>query len=447
MKKIKQPSVAGTFYSNDVNVLRHQLEGFAKENKNTYEYKTRAVIVPHAGLVYSGRLAYEGISQLDRDIKNIIIFAPAHKVPFKGLALSSYDKWEIPTGNIEINQEINTQLIEKYNANFNDDALKYEHSIEIELPVLNEIFKDIKIVPVLIGDEDYNTVTKIIDEYYNDAQNGFIISSDLSHFLTDSKAKELDNKTAEMIENGDLNGFSHNQACGATGIAGLVEFANKNDYSLIRIDMQNSSAASGDVFRVVGYGCWFLYEGTKNEFLKKYYSEFIINLCKTTIDSVFTHIPVNISFPDVFKETGACFVTLKEYDNLRGCIGSIIAHRPLIDDIISHAKNAAFNDTRFTPVTKDETDKLKINVSLLSVPKKIYFRGENDLLSKIVPHKDGIIIKDKMYQAVYLPSVWEELPDKNVFLKSLKMKAGLSPDYFSTTFEAYRFYTEYIEEN
>ena len=92
-----------------------------------------------------------------------------------------------------------------------------------------------------------------------------------------------------MIENGDLNGFSHNQACGATGIAGLVEFANKNDYSLIRIDMQNSSETTGDVFRVVGYGCWFLYEGDKNEFIKKYYSTFVINLAKYTLQNSFTN--------------------------------------------------------------------------------------------------------------------------------------------------------------
>ena len=139
--------------------------------------------------------------------------------------------------------------------------------------------------------------------------------------------------------------------------------------------------------------------------------------------------------------------TLEKSGNLRGCIGSIIAHQPLIVDLIEHAKDAAFRDYRFNPVKEEELKDIKVSISILTEPKKIEFNGEEDLLDKMVPYIDGIIIKDGRYQAVYLPVVWEQLPDKKDFLNSLKVKAGLSPTYFSETFEAYRFKSIYIKES
>ena len=446
MLKIKEPSVSGSFYTDDEQALKAQIGLFAAQNKNTYEYKTRAVIVPHAGLVYSGRLAYEGISQIDSNVKNIFIFGPAHRVGFEGIVLSSFDKWKTPLGEIDVNQDICSELAEKYNAKFNDDALAPEHSIEIELPIIQSLFKDVKIIPILVGRTDYKIIFDILNDYYRNTENGFVISSDLSHFLSDEKAKNLDNKTAQMIETGDINGFKFEQACGALGIAGLVEFANINSYSLVRIDMTNSSAVTNDKSSVVGYGCWFLYEGNKDEFIKKYYHDFVINLVKTVLKASFTNKTVTINYPQVLNEYGACFVTLEKFGQLRGCIGSIIAHQPLLTDLIQHAKDAAFNDYRFNPVTENELKDIKVSISILTEPRKIEFKDEEDLLNKMVSNVDGIIIKDKQYQAVYLPVVWEQLPDKRDFLNSLKIKAGLSPNYFSSTFEAYRFESIYIKE-
>ena len=139
-------------------------------------------------------------------------------------------------------------------------------------------------------------------------------------------------------------------------------------------------------------------------------------------------------------------MTLEKEGKLRGCIGSIIGYRALINDLINHARNAAFKDTRFNPVELDEIEQLKVKVSLLSEPKKLSFNSEKELLEQIIPNVDGLIIKDGVYQAVYLPSVWREIPNKEDFLINLKLKAGLAPYYFSKTFEAFKFKTEYIEE-
>lgn len=448
MNKIKESTIAGSFYPAEKENLEKLIEFFKAQSKNYYaDRKARAVIVPHAGLVFSGRVAYEGIEQLDKNIENIFIIAPAHKVAFEGLALTSYTHWETPLGKVKINRSICKDLVKNHNAQIKDDAFEPEHSAEIEVPIIQTLFEKAKIIPVLVGKEDPVAIEKILEEYYPDKKNGFVISSDLSHFLTDDKAKNLDNLTAQMIETGNVNGFRYEQACGAVGVVGLVMYANKNKYSLIRIDMTNSSSTTGDKSRVVGYGSWFMFEDSKSKYLEKYCSQFMIDMVKIVINSAFERNKnITINYPQIFDEYGACFVTLEKEDRLRGCIGSIIAHQPLVNDLVNNAKNAAFKDYRFKPVSQDEVKDLKVAISILTHPEKIEFKSEKDLLKKISAKKDGIIIKDGNHQAVYLPSVWEQLPEKSEFLNSLKVKAGLSEDYFSENFEAYKFAATYIKE-
>ena len=449
MNKIKESSIAGSFYPADAEELKKQIESFKAQSKNYYvDRKARAVIVPHAGLVYSGRLAYEGIEQLDKGIENIFIIAPAHRVPLDGLALTSYTHWETPLGKVRVNRAICRELAKNYNAQVFDEAFEPEHSAEIQVPLIQTLFPKAKIVPILVGKESPDVIEKIIEEYYPQEANGFVISSDLSHFLKDEEAKNLDITTARMLETGNISGFRYDQACGAVAVVGLSMFANKNNYSLIRIDMTNSASTTGDTSRVVGYGSWFMYEGDKNHYLEKYCSRFMIDLVKVVINSAFERDKnITINYPQVFDEYGASFVTLEKHDQLRGCIGSIIAHQPLINDLVNNTRNAAFKDFRFKPVSQDEVKDLRVAVSILTNPIKMDFKDEKDLLKKIKPKKDGIIIKDGEHQAVYLPSVWEQLPDKKEFLNSLKLKAGLKEDYFSDNFEAYRFETTYIKEH
>lgn len=445
IEKVKEPSVAGTFYSADKTALTNQINEFEKNSRNMYKTPTRAVIVPHAGLVYSGRLAYEGISQLDKKVKNIFIFAPAHRVGFEGLAITSYDAWKTPLGEIKINRTITNELKDKFGCKIHDDAIAPEHAIEVEIPFIQTEFSDVKIIPVLMGKVDPEKVQKIIAHYYPNPENGFVISSDLSHYLPDANAKRVDGYTAQLIETNTCDNFSHELACGATGILGLIKFAQDKNYSLIRIDMTNSGSTTFDKERVVGYGTWFLYEGERNDFIKENYSDFVLDLCRKAIKD--KHFDVSgIAYPQVFSEMGAAFVTLEKENRLRGCIGSIIPQRSLIQDIVMNARNAAYNDPRFNPVEKSEIKDLHIAVSLLSIPKPMKFKDEQDLLNQIRKDVDGIIIRDGGHQAVYLPSVWEQLPDKREFLNTLKMKAGMSPNHFSKTFEAYRFETSYIKE-
>ena len=301
---------------------------------------------------------------------------------------------------------------------------------------LKKIGRKFKIVPILVGDCDYRLISDLISAYWENSS--FVISSDLSHYYPQNECRQIDTYTATIIETGKLEFFQPPQACGLAGIKGLVDFANNNECTLIRAMMYNSGDISSDKDRVVGYGSWFLYTDTRNDFIERFYSKYILDAAKSSILSAIQgeeFIPHDI--PTVLTQHGAAFVTLKLNGQLRGCMGSVYPTKPLILDIIDNAKNAAFQDPRFEPLSIEELSTLEVSVSILSSIERINFKDERDLLSKIYPY--GIIIAERDRRAVYLPVVWEQLPDRQVFLNSLKEKAGLSADYFSRTLEAYKF--------
>lgn len=149
-------------------------------------------------------------------------------------------------------------------------------------------------------------------------------------------------------------------------------------------------------------------------------------------------------YPAHLQQNGACFVTLHLLDQLRGCIGSLIAHQPLIVDIIQNAYNAAFSDPRFMPVTLNEWPKVTLEISVLSKPQAMHFASEADLIQQLRPGIDGLIISDHGNRGTFLPSVWEQLPDPAVFLQHLKHKAGLPTDYWSNTLTVENYTAELI---
>lgn len=150
------------------------------------------------------------------------------------------------------------------------------------------------------------------------------------------------------------------------------------------------------------------------------------------------------TIPNELTEIRATFVTLTIQGRLRGCIGMLKAVRPLIEDVAANACSAAFRDPRFSPVTKEELDKLEIHISVLSPPEEIFFSSEQELLTKIRPGIDGLILQDGPAQGTFLPSVWEQLPQKEQFLAHLKLKAGLPHNYWSDTIRVFRYTAEYF---
>ena len=151
-------------------------------------------------------------------------------------------------------------------------------------------------------------------------------------------------------------------------------------------------------------------------------------------------------YPFLDKD-GASFVTLKYEHELRGCIGSIVAHEKLLDDVIHNAKSAAFNDPRFHPLKSDEFSHLRVEVSVLSKPEILEYSDFDDLLKKLQPNIDGLILKHGVYQGTFLPQVWEQLPEPKDFLQHLSMKAGSSPSIYKEHPAIYRYRVDSIEDD
>lgn len=440
----KKSASAGTFYPSDKEELTNLIRCFEIKQP---PYSSRAVIIPHAGYIYSGKLAANGIQHLKKDAKNVFIFAPAHYERIFGCTVCDYDTFETPLGDIKVNKKLIRQAAEFCDCNKSNFAFEKEHSIEVQLPLIKYFMPKAEVVPVLYGCENFKNLCETLEYFWADENNVFVISSDLSHFYPEKEAVKIDNYTARMIEENNFSNFEQEQACGAVGICGLIEFTKKKNFSLIRTGLTNSSAATGDSSRVVGYGSWFLYEGEKNNYIKEYYSDFVKKICKDSILSGLQLGQAKINNYDcVFEQYGASFVTLELDGILRGCIGSIIAHKPLIKDLIHNAHAAAFSDPRFPALTLNEYNRITIGVSLLSKPERIEFETEKELLENLRPGVDGLIIRDGNYQAVFLPDVWEQLPDKQEFLEQLKLKAGLPKNYFSESFEAFKFKTTKINQ-
>ncbi|MDR1433514.1 MAG: AmmeMemoRadiSam system protein B [Puniceicoccales bacterium] len=445
MPAVKGVDVAGSFYPSDPREILKAIAAFEESMPLEYACQSRAVIVPHAGWAYSGCLAANTLQYLDAGAKNIFIFAPAHRTSFEGIAVGDYDGFETPLGTLATNGDICAELVGACGCRVFNGAFACEHAIEVQLPLLHGRFANAKIIPLVVGDATPRRVEDIIEKFWSE-ENAFVISSDLSHFHSSEEAEKIDGETSAMIEDCAAENFSNERACGATSICGLIGFAARKNFAPIRVGTRNSRDATCERKSVVGYGAWMLAEKTKNRFIADNFAELTTAICRGAIEEKFdSKDSVSPAVPEVLKQHGASFVTLEIGDELRGCIGSIHAHRRLVDDLVSNAKGAAFRDSRFSPLTAEEFKKVTVKISLLSPMRRIAFCGERDLLDNIVPKVDGIVIRDGPFQAIYLPSVWQQLPDPEQFLASLKVKAGLSAAHFSSTFEAFKFSSECIQ--
>jgi len=182
--------------------------------------------------------------------------------------------------------------------------------------------------------------------------------------------------------------------------------------------------------------------------MDKKYNKQLLNLAKQSIRFGLDNnapLPIELTeFDPILREQRATFVTLKINEALRGCIGSLIAHKPLIVDLTFNAYRAAFSDTRFSPLKESEFDQLHFHISILTHPAPIKFKSEEDLIKQLRPNIDGLIMQDGNKSGTFLPSVWEQIPNPETFLKRLKVKAGLTQNYWSDNITMFRYEAEGI---
>ncbi|MBT7941815.1 MAG: AmmeMemoRadiSam system protein B [Alphaproteobacteria bacterium] len=457
---IREAAVAGQFYPGVAGDLDATVRGLLADADATATADgagaPKAIIAPHAGYIYSGALAaraYARLAPAAETITRVVLLGPCHRVAVRGLALSSAEAFRTPLGDIPLDRRSVEKILELPQVQVSDDAHELEHSLEVHLPFLQQVLGDFSLVPLVVGETSPDQVADVIEVLWGGPETVFVISTDLSHFLDYDGARKIDAQTCDAIENLDPSAITPNGACGRFPVGGMLVAARRRGMTISTLGICNSGDTAGTKDRVVGYGAWMLQEaqndfGAATKALLARHGKEILKLAERSIHHGLNHgTPVPLGDDDQsvdLMENGACFVTLKKGGQLRGCIGSTEAYRPLSTDVVENAFRAAFKDPRFPALTTEELDGLELSVSVLSPQTPMTFTGEADFLGQLQPGVDGLIIEDAGRRALFLPSVWAQLPTPETFVEHLKRKAGMARDHWSDGFRAWRFTAEEI---
>lgn len=442
MISVRDPAVAGSFYPADPTALDSELRRMLDSAPHEPSPAPKAIIAPHAGYIYSGPIAASAYARLDSvrdEISRVVLVGPAHRLAFRGIGVSTAQAFRTPLGLVPLDPACG-RLTAFSGVVALDEAHRTEHSLEVHLPFLQTVLDHFTLVPLVVGMTSDEEVADLLELLWGGPETLIVISTDLSHYHDYKSATERDRQTAEAIQRFDPESFDHHGACGRTPLGGLLTLARRRGMRIEALDIRNSGDTAGPRDRVVGYGAWALYESRPDPTLP----QLLLGLARRAIERRLTDRPDPIELPDIpaLQEKGASFVTLHRDGQLRGCIGSPTAWRSLAEDVTDNAVRAAFSDPRFPPVGADEMFRVKLSLSLLTAPEPIRFTDEEDLLSQLRPGIDGLIIEDRDRHALFLPAVWEQLPEPKDFLGHLKAKAGLNPHHWSDTFRALRFTAE-----
>ncbi|HPU30275.1 MAG TPA: AmmeMemoRadiSam system protein B [Syntrophorhabdaceae bacterium] len=450
---IKEPVFAGLFYPKEKNELERQIINYlnnAEKKQEKIRQHIFGLISPHAGYEYSGGVAAYGFSQIKgRPYKTVIIIGTSHRVPFRGISIYPEGQWKTPIGNIVVDGEFSKVLMKEcpqlktYTLPFAN-----EHSIEVQLPFLQMVLKDFKIIPLITGGmekTDYNDYVDAFVRLIKTHPKDFLIvaSTDMSHYHDYSKAKSIDALTLRHMENMDVDGLIRDlerekcELCGPHGAIMLIMMVRRLNGAVKILQYANSGDVTGDRSRVVGYSSVaFFYkdneksldqqkEGkkdtTKGE-LSKSEEKLLLEIARKTLEEYVVREKVpdfDIKDKKLIEKRGV-FVTLKKRGELRGCIGYIEPVLPLYKAVVDMTIAASTRDMRFLPVHKGELKEIKIEISVLSPLKRI------NNIEEIEIGRHGLLVKKGSYSGLLLPQVALEYGwDREEFLKQTCIKAGL----------------------
>ncbi|MBI4026026.1 MAG: AmmeMemoRadiSam system protein B [Verrucomicrobia bacterium] len=461
---IRPPAVAGLFYPDKKESLAATVSNLFKAGPVVPLENLRALVCPHAGYSYSGPTAAAGYKQvIDRDFRRVIILAASHYAIFEGASLPDVSAYETPLGLVKLSGQAKTlsqkppfvrrptcrmQRPEWWRQSpaaavaesADESPHTWEHSEEVHLPFLQTALRSFEIIPILFGRVDPRKVAEGIAEL-SDNKTLVVASSDLSHYHSYDAAQQLDRTCVRAIVALDIPAMEQQEACGKLPILALMHLARQKGWQTKLLDCRNSGDTAGDKSRVVGYTSVAFFDSNPvkpapgssvsdkpGQVYDAAERKFLMELARKTLtmavsERVMPSVPKEKT-PAKLTETRGCFVTLTKKGQLRGCIGHIFPEEPLYQAIMDNARNAALYDSRFSPVQTSELNDIEIEISVLTTPQPLSFKTPAELLARLRPHTDGVVLKIGNRGATYLPQVWKQLPDKERFLNSLAEKAG-----------------------
>lgn len=446
MSNVRAPAVAGAFYPGAASALQAQVAAMLSAAAPSRPRRPKALVAPHAGYVYSGPIAanaYALLAAFRNDYSRVVLLGPAHRAYVRGLALPAAEAFATPLGEIPLDREAIAAIRHLPQVCISDDAHALEHSLEVHLPFLQQVLGEFTLVPLAVGEATAEHVAEVLGLLWGDDRTLIVISSDLSHYLPYAQARTTDEHTARMVL-GMAPQLNHQQACGATPVNGLLLEARRRGLRPELLDLRNSGDTAGDKSRVVGYASFAFYDKAssqedQDDRQEREDGRVLVSIARSSIAGSFGIRFATQEDAAFLHRPGASFVTLKNANRLRGCIGSLQAHRTLVEDVKANARAAAFHDPRFAPLSMDELPLTKIEVSVLSALAPLNFRDQEHALAQLRPGEDGVVIEFGRHRGTFLPQVWENLPSPAVFLGELKSKAGLAPDFWDERIQLFRY--------
>ena len=436
MVQIHQPAVAGQFYPADAETLTTIVEGFLDSASTRVDRPVQAVIVPHAGYVFSGAVAaeaYAGISP-EAVYERIFIIGPGHREAFRGAAVDgSCEVYSMPFGDVSVDTRTCLELAAADSVFHNRrKPFEKEHCLEVQIPFLQARLKRMPpIVPVIIGSVDGNDLGRIVRglKPYFTQENLFVISSDFSHYPSYNDACNVDRATGDAILSGSVEEFLNTlldnarqripglatSACGQLPIAALLMMMEgRDDLEIRHLDYRNSGDSQyGDKDGVVGYNAFTVVykelvrqEDSESGFaLTDQEKTILLETARRSIETAFEGkywLPSDTQLTQTLKVECGAFVTLHLHGRLRGCVGNLVGVRPLYKTVAEMARAAAFEDDRFRPLTREELEQVHIEISVLSPLRQI------SSLDELVLGRDGVLMVKDGRSGTFLPQVADE---------------------------------------
>lgn len=263
MSTVREPAVSGQFYPSTHQELRHAVNSYLAQASSTFTAIPKAIIVPHAGYIYSGPIAataYATLTPARDTIRRVVLLGPSHHIGFSGVALTEAEYYRTPLGDIPIDQQAYAQLITLRQVNLLPVAHRQEHSLEVQLPFLQTVLSEFTLVPIVVGLASKQDVAEVLELLWGGDETLIVISSDLSHYHDYATAQQLDAATSAAIVGQQPDLISHDHACGGTVIRGLLQLASQRPLHITTLDLRNSGDTAGPRDRVVGYGAYAVTE-------------------------------------------------------------------------------------------------------------------------------------------------------------------------------------------
>ena len=451
---IRPPAIAGTFYPADAHTLAGMIDQCLASARDD-GLSPKALIAPHAGLIYSGPVAgsaYKSIARRASEITRVVLLGPPHRVAVPKFCVPAATAFRTPLGDVPLDLDGIATALTVPGVEQSDIPHAEEHSLEIHLPFLQRVLGDFTLVSVLVGGPSPQETDALLKALWGGPETLVVISSDLSHYHDYDGANQRDQAFRRHVETLSLEKIEDEQACGRFPVKGLLNRARALDLRVTTLDVRNSGDTGGrdNRDRGVGYGSWALeYAGSAR--LPDDDRALLIDGARRSIaNGLKNGRPARVqhgTFSPALETFRATFVTLNQNGSLRGCIGSILPHRSLIEDVATNAHKAAFSDPRFPQLTAAEIGSLDLSVSILSNARPIAFGSEAEAIDALQPDVDGVILEadgpdGQSRRGRFLPQVWETVPKAEQFLRHLKAKAGLPQDYWDSSIRLWRYTTE-----